>query len=229
MALAILVVCAPSTTAARVHPAGTFTTPFGGVTDDMGSAAMAGCGVSSLVSPPVFNLTTGIGKGIVSSADSTCPTNLNGNLGSASEQIGLASTNFTTTSALHHLTAKWSVHWTFAITTSSPTGRGNTEAIGDVSVSLLVFDSTNFTVVNQTSWFVQHIDFGNQTTSSSGGANHTLAMGAHLVAGHVYYIYVYVYISSYTTVVSSPGGTATAKVDLGSGKNKATLHSYSFT
>jgi len=229
MLLAVLVLFAPGASAGRVHPAGTFTSPFGGLTDDQGSASVAGCGIASMVSPPAFNLTNGVGKGEVTSSDPSCTNYLNNNLGAASEQFGLASANFTTTPGVHHLTAKWSLHWTFAIKTSSPTGRGTVEAIGTISIILIVFDSTNATVVNETSFFVQHIDFGNTTTASSGGANHTLKMAANLVAAHVYYIYAWAYISSYTTVSSSPGGTAASKVDVATGLNKVTLHSYSFT
>ncbi len=192
-------------------------------------AATAGCGLASVVSDPTFNLSSGVGRGVVSASTSNCAANLNGNYGSASGQFGLASASFTTTTGLHKLTAKWSLHWTFAIKTAEPTGQGTAEAIGTVSISLLIFDSTNISVVNHTSWFTQHIDVGNTTTSSSGSANRTLTMSAHLVAGHVYDIYVYAYISTYTFVSSSPGATASSKADLGSGKNKATLQSYTFT
>lgn len=229
IALAILVVCAPGASASRGPTHTTFVSPFAGQLDDMGSSAISGCGHASDASPPVFNLTSGVGKGVVTASSANCAPNLNGNSGDASEQFGLASANFTTTTGVHHLTAKWSFHFAFAIKTSTPTGHGSAEAIGTVSVAMLVFDGALDTVVNQTSSFVQHIDLGNTTTTSSGNANRTLSMTASLVAGHVYYIYVYAYIFAYAIVISSPGATATSKVDVGSGTNKATLHDYTFT
>lgn len=229
VALALLVICSPNAMAGVTHSSGTFVPPFVGVTDNSGSASVSGCGHAALVTSPTFNLSTGVGKGAVSSSVPSCGPNLNGNDGAGSEQIGLSSNNFTTTTALHHMTAKWSLHWTFTIKTTDPTGRGTVEAIGTVSISLLVFDATNTTVVNETSWYAQHIEAGNSTLSTTGGANHTLTMSAHLLAGHVYFVYVYAYIFSYAYINASPGGTASAKVDLSSGSNKATLHSYSFT
>jgi hypothetical protein len=228
VALSVLIVFAP-TVSARAPAASTFTSPFGGVLYDASSTGTSGCGMATIVKAPTFNLSTGVGKGVVNSSTANCATDLNGNDGDSSEQIGLASANFTTTTGLHKLAAKWSLRYTFSEKIVVPTGQGTAEAIASVSVSLLIWDSTNFTVVNSTSYFQDRFGFGNTSFSTPSNTTRTISMTAHLVSGHVYYIWAYAYISAYTTVSSSPGATATAKADLGTGKNQVMLLSYSFT
>lgn len=228
MALAILMICAPAS-ANGIHPLVSYTAPFGGQTDIMSTTSTAGCGLSAIVKAPTFNLSTGVGKGIVNASSTNCAPNLNGNTGSASEQIGLSSASFTTTTGVHKLTAKWTLHWILAEKIVVPTGSGTGEAIATVSITILLWDSTTNSVVNQTSFFKQHVGFGNTTLNAPGNTTHTLSMGAATSAGDVYYIYTYAYIFAYATVSSSPGATASAKADLATGKDKANLVSYTFT
>lgn len=203
--------------------------PYSGLeaSNDFGLLSGSGgpiCGVAeSFVLAPFFNMTTGHANESVKATAHSCGPGTS--WASPEEAAGFDSSNFTTTSGMHHIKATWVIDLSAKLVATPGSPSQSAESYFIVDTQLYLLDLTNASVFDQANYPFLVFSITSGTYSHTyPKVVQTVFLNATLAKGHIYEFGVFVYLDVYASV--SPGtSSASASANMGSGGRNAFLSS----
>jgi len=236
--LVVLLVLAPSTFGSIVVPAafpyGKHSAPFAGTIHVGQVIVSSGCSASaSFVTPPQFNLTSGIGRVYGKSSVKSCGPPGFSDFGATVGTTGFDSQTFVLQSPTP--TQIWfnlSVSYTYNLsaTPQSPAGGPFAWASFGLEVVMTSFDITSSTLGPGCTYPIGWTTNGSATGNVSGGFHGPSGCGITgplgFVAGDRYIVQIYAVVSEFAYAPSATGTHASARADMASGTHELNVHSW---
>lgn len=228
MALAVTAVFLAPAVAGAPHP-GTVTTyraPYAGYALTASAISKIGCGAhASTPGVPSFLVSSGKATGVDQASAKVCGSPHSFTRGAVNTSEGLFGGNWTVSaSGVHHMTVHWSLTWVTNLSAVAGNATQLAVAQASISVSAEVSDATSGAVfLSSNHWSQSNMTAHGFLNWSRAAQKVVLFVNGSLQTGHTYYFVTFVTVSV-AAFVSQPGTSmASARVDMGSGGNHASL------
>jgi hypothetical protein len=234
----VLLLLTPATIGSIVVPAvfpyGKHSPPFTG-TKHVGQVVVSsGCSASAFfVTPPQFNLSSGIGRAYGKSSVKSCGPPGFSDFGATVGTVGFDSYTFvpkppTPTQIWINISVSYT--YNLSATPQSPAGGPLAWASYSVKVVETSFDITNSSLGPGCTLQVASTTNGSATGNASGGSHGPIGCGITgplgFVAGDRYIVQIYVVVSEFAYAPSATGTHASARADMASGTHELNVHSW---